>query len=60
MFQRKLLPESSGQKRLLNLEMEVAQSFKMVIPINQNTRYQSLEDRNLKVTNVSTSYPLQI
>jgi hypothetical protein len=48
-----------GMQRLLNLEMEVAESFKMVIPINQNTRCHILEDRYLEVTNVSTSYPLQ-
>jgi len=48
MFHRNLLPASSGQRRLLNLEMEVAESFKIVIPINQNTRYHMLEDHNLK------------
>lgn len=53
MFQRNLLPASSG---FLNLEMEVAESFKMVTTMNQNTRCHVVEDRNLKVTIVSTSH----
>jgi hypothetical protein len=43
----------------LKLEMELAESFKMVIFINQNARCHILEDRNLEVTIMSTSYPLQ-
>jgi plasmid rolling circle replication initiator protein Rep len=56
------VPEKSAAcifrgEEALKLEMDVADSFKVVIFINQNTRCPILEDRNLKVTVASTSYP---